>query len=175
MMSLALALGVQAADPARPRSSWTRAEMEKLSEIEGRAYAVYPRRRDTPLRYLNLSDGEVREIQRLARQQALTELVNISPVVTGCPCEEGANCTEQAHLVGNHQSRSIGLQLSRVKDRWSVSVVQKWWLEYAGLKAREKNMTFEEFMHARQKLLLEFPQCAADGAEPASTTTAATK
>src|SRR5689334_23330213 len=68
-------------------------EMEKREAIFQRARDLFPRRRDTPLRYLNITDNEVREIQRLAAGVQINEIMNISPVVTGCACEEGPDCT----------------------------------------------------------------------------------
>lgn len=182
LLSTLLPFGAQAAEPAKPKSPphrWTAAELHALDELEARAYAAYPRRRDVPLRYVNISDGEVREIQGIAAKRKLTELVNIAPVVTGCPCEEGANCTEQTYLVSEFNGRPVGLQLSRVRNRWDVSRVQKWWLEYSAVLAREDVMTRLDFENARHLKLLEFPQCAtAARAEPQKTsdlTTAARK
>src|ERR1041384_5451881 len=58
---LALAMGAHAAEPAKPASGtrpqpltrshqWTAAELEILDQLEARAFANYPRRRDDPLR-----------------------------------------------------------------------------------------------------------------------------
>ena len=191
MSTLMLSLGVQAAESAkpvpavaavsnsRPPLQWTPEELARLREIEERAREIYPRRRDVPLRYINMSDSEVREIQNIAGKRKLAELVNIAPVVTGCPCEEGSGCTEQSYLVGKYGDYSVGLQLSRVKNRWDVSHVQKWWLEYAALLARERAMTQEEFFAAKQLKLLEFPHCAtaarAEAQKTSDLTTAAKK
>jgi hypothetical protein len=189
MSTLMLSLGVQAAESAkpapaarsqtRPAIQWTAAELDRLGEIEARAREIYPRRRDLPLRYLNISDSEVREIQSLAGKRKLSELVNIAPVVTGCPCEEGAGCTEQSYLVARFNGKAVGLQLSRLKNRWDVSRVQKWWLEYAALLARQEEMTALDFMNHRHLKLLEFPQCAtaarAEAQKTSDLTTAAKK
>jgi len=177
---LALAMGAHAAEPAKPASGtrpqpltrshqWTAAELEILDQLEARAFANYPRRRDDPLREINISDSEVREIQVIAGKRKIAELVNIAPVVTGCPCEEGSGCTDQTFLVGKVDGHSVGLQLSRVKNRWDVSRVQKWWFEYGELLAREPAMTRQEFTSARHVKLLEFPQCAASSLKTTST------
>lgn len=137
-----------------------RALQAKLFELESRALEVYPRRRDTPLRYLNITDGEVREVELIARKYRMSELLNISPVVTGCPCEEGEACTDQVYVVGTVGEQTVGLQLSRRKNRWGMGVVQKRWLEHAALKAREGIMDFRSYQEARSRLLLEFPMCA---------------
>jgi hypothetical protein len=132
----------------------------RLMEIEQRARQLYPGRRDTPLRYLNITDSEVREIQSITRKFRMPELLNISPVVEGCACEEGTACTEQVFVVGNIGGQAHGLQLSRSKNRWGIGAVQRWWLEYAALKAREKVMDYRSFENARNQLLLALPQCA---------------
>ena len=84
------------------------AAREKQLLIEQRAQELYPRRRDTPMRDLNISDGEVREIQRLMKTINVQEILNISAVVTGCACEEGADCTEQVY-VEYEEARGIKL------------------------------------------------------------------
>src|ERR1041384_5277939 len=98
------------------------------SVTSNRAFELRPVRRDTPLRYLNLSDEEVREVQRVSAKYLPRDTVNISPVVTGCPCEEGPDCTEQVYVLASKESGTRGLQLSRVRNRWTVGVVQQWWL-----------------------------------------------
>jgi hypothetical protein len=98
-----------------------------------------PARRDGPLRELNISDGEVREIQSAALQVYPGAIVNISGVVTGCPCEEGPGCTDQVWIVAHKPGQSQGLQLSRFNGHWSIGVVQQWWLDFdkvAGLRVR---------------------------------------
>jgi hypothetical protein len=132
----------------------------KLMELENRARQLAPRRRDAPLRVLNISDDEVREVHAIAIKYRMPELVNISPVVTGCPCEEGGNCTDQVFITSLVNQRPVGLQLSRRKNLWTVGVVQKWWLEYAALKAREPNLSRAEYQQARMQLLLSLPACA---------------
>jgi len=161
----ALLVGVSVAESARPVASvdrsFTGAELERRWQIEQRAKQLYPRRRDSPLRYQNITDGEVLEIQRLATTISIREIVNISPVVTGCACEEGADCTEQVYILGKFKERIVGMQLSRMKNRWSVGPVQRWWLDYAALQARESQMEWREYERVQGRMLLEFPMCAA--------------
>jgi hypothetical protein len=172
MRSLMVAAGLYfvasaaAAVPPEGRAG-TDVEMEKREAIFQRARELYPRRRDTPLRYLNITDTEVREIQRLAAGVQLVELVNISPVVTGCACEEGPDCTEQVNIVGRYKDRFVEVQLSRLRNRWSIGRVQRWWLEYAALQAREPSMDRREYEKARTQRLLDFPMCP-DGAPSAA-------
>jgi hypothetical protein len=158
-----------AAEPARSTASadWARKEVQaRLYDIEGRARQVYPGRRDTPLRLLNITDEEVREVQAIAREYEMPELMNISPVVTGCPCEEGGSCTEQVYIVSRIGERTRGLQLSRHQNLWTVGAVQKWWLEYASLLARARDMSYFEFQELRALKLLEFPVCTKPGNTP---------
>jgi hypothetical protein len=145
----------------------TSQEMEKREALFQRARELYPRRRDTPLRYLNITDNEVREIQRLAAGVSLVELVNISPVVTGCACEEGPDCTEQVNIVGRYKDRFVEIQLSRLRNRWSIGRVQRWWLEYAALQAREESMDRREYEKARNLRVLDFPMCPDGGSSAA--------
>lgn len=50
-------------------------------------------------------------------------------------------------------------------------MVQKWWLEYAALQARETSMSRTDFLQARANLLLSLPMCA----QPANAGTVATQ
>lgn len=155
--------GAGAAEPDRSGSSERRARIDmarKLFELERRAAQLYPRRRDTPLRVANMTDDEVREVQSIAAKYEMPVLMNISPVVTGCPCEEGGGCTEQVFIVSKTGDSTTGLQLSRRKNLWAIGVVQKWWLEYAELLARRHLMSHRQFEEARMLRLLEFPMCA---------------
>ena len=131
----------------------------KLMELEGHARYLFPRRRDAPLRALNMTGEEVREVELIARKYDMPELVNISPVVTGCPCEEGGSCTEQVYITSRVNDSMVSLQLSRRKNLWTVGPVQKWWLEYAALKERENDMPWTDFQDARAQLLLSLPMC----------------
>ena len=144
-------------------------------ELEARARQIFPRRRDTPLRYLNITDDEVREVHAIATKYKMPELVNISPVVTGCPCEEGGSCTDQIFITSLVNERPTSLQLSRRKNLWTVGVVQKWWLEYAALKAREASMSRAEYQQARTVLLLSLPACADPASKPHDTQMAGTR
>jgi hypothetical protein len=161
MVGMLLAAGARAAEPVVPvaRTSHMPEFDLLLIELENRARQIYPRRRDTPIRDLNITDIEVREVQRVAVKYKMPRLVNISPVVTGCPCEEGGGCTDQVFVSGDVEGRSAGLQLSRRKNQWDISRAQKWWLEYAALQARETEMTRRAFLDAKARLLMEMPQC----------------
>jgi hypothetical protein len=146
--------------------------MDRLA-LWRRAYELRPQRRDEPLRYLNISDNEVREIQFVAEKFVPKAIVNISPVVTGCPCEEGPQCTEQVYIVANGADKSSGLQLSRIKNAWVVGQIQQWWIRYDALRARRTSMDWRAYDGSEAELLRELPQCVGDlvPATTASTTT----
>lgn len=161
--------------PARPQSAAERlAEFERMAMIESRVDELRPRRRDTPLRDLNITDNEVREIQALAARYKMDTMLNISPVVAGCPCEDGPLCTDQVYIVSELPANTVGLQLSRVRNAWVVGPVQRWWLKYASFKSTETTTDYYKFRQAKNNLLLEFPMCVGKG-EPAKTTTAQTR
>jgi len=127
-----------------------------------RAWQLRPKRRDEPLRYLNISDYEVREIQEVARAYLPKVLLNISPVVTGCPCEEGPQCTDQVYIVAQTSHDSRGLQLSRVRNAWVVGAVQQWYLKFEELHAREPKLSYLDMIRAEGELYREFPVCVGE-------------
>jgi hypothetical protein len=147
------------------------AELQRMEDIRRRAYELRPRRRDIPMRELNITDGEIREIQAIAVQSRLSAMLNISPVVAGCACEEGPLCTDQVYVVAETPAQTVGLQLSRVRNAWVVGAVQRWWNRYDALRANFKTMDFRTYEQAENELLLEFPMCVGKD-EPAATATA---
>ncbi len=74
-------------------------EWRRKDHISKRAEALRPAYRAEPLRYLNISDEEIRQVQLVSVKFLPRALVNISPVVTNCPCEEGPNCAAQVYVV----------------------------------------------------------------------------
>lgn len=138
------------------------AQMLRRFELRERAYELRPLRRDEPLRYENITDNEVREIQLVAEKFVPRSIVNISPVTTGCPCEEGPQCTDQVFIVANSADKSTGLQLSRIKNAWIVGVVQQWWIRYDALLARSSKMHAWDFHVLEAELLRELPQCVGE-------------
>lgn len=130
-LSSAAVLATEAAAPTN-FDAWT-ARMRKLD----RAYALRPVRRDGPLRYQNISDEEVREIQSAAAEVVPKALVNISGVTTGCPCEDGPQCSDQVWIVAFRPDKSFGLRLSKVNNHWMIGPVQRWWLRYDALRSRD--------------------------------------
>jgi tetratricopeptide (TPR) repeat protein len=141
-----------------------------------------PTRRDGPLREVNLSDEEVREIQAAAHGVVPEALVNISGVVSGCPCEDGAGCSDQVWIVAHRPGLMKGLQLSRMGGHWAVGPVQQWWLEFedfesrfaSAMAGRMERQKFQEerqrLSEERQKLYDKFPACASDSSSPGTVT-----
>lgn len=170
-MGLALMAGTgapsSAADSPRKQQleEWARREM-LIDEIADKAERLAPRRRDEPLRDANITDIEVREIQALVHEHLPNVIVNIGPVVTGCPCEEGAGCTEQVYLQANTAQGTTGLLLSRVGRRWDISRLQKWWWQWRRLKAIEHRLDYFEFRERAWELARVFPACTRDDASP---------
>jgi hypothetical protein len=148
------------------RDEWARRDI-MIAELRSRAQSMVPRRRDEPLREANISDYEVREIQHLLREHLPETIVNIGPVVTGCPCEEGRACTEQVYIQANTESQSVGLLLSRVNRRWDLSRAEKWWHRWRTLLALEDELPYLEFRQRAWELVRDFPACTPEDATPA--------
>jgi hypothetical protein len=166
VMATALALAFAVLADARDRRPDPHQE-----HLRHRAYELAPTRRDEPLRYQNISDYEVREIQLVAEKYLPKVLLNISPVVTGCPCEEGPQCTDQVYIVAQTAQSPKGLQLSRVKNSWVVGTVQQWYLRHDELLSRRDKMEFFQFSREESELFREFPSCVGE-LVPADNTTA---
>jgi hypothetical protein len=158
-------VGVAANAQAPQVSEQRRMEVEersKIDKIRDRAFELRPRRRDEPLRYLNISDSELREIQVLSENYIPKVLMNIGPVVSGCSCEEGPQCTDQVYIVAEKLQHSVGLQLSRVRNVWQVGVVQQWWLKFDALRSKFMKMDYAKYESAMNDLFREFPACVGE-------------
>jgi len=163
LMAAVLALGLAALVTAEEQRATARpASYSSRPDPRFRAWQLRPKRRDEPLRYVNISDYEVREIQLVAEKYLPKVLLNISPVVTGCPCEEGPQCTDQVYIVAESGQSSKGLQLSRVKNAWVVGSVQQWYLKYEELLTRVPKMNYLDQMRAESELFREFPVCVGE-------------
>jgi hypothetical protein len=148
---------------------------ERMQKVSERIGKTRPSRRDGPLRETNLNDEEVREIQAVAHGVVPDSLVNISGVVTGCPCEEGSGCLDQVWIVAYRPGEMKGLQLSRINGRWELGVVQQWWLDREKLERwwldsakREGGgssySSYVAYEKAQQALYDRFPVCTAERA-----------
>lgn len=154
-----------------------RSQYDRYNDIERRANSLRPQRRDGPLRELNITDNEIREVEEIARKYLPHSMVNISPVVTNCPCEEGPTCTAQVYVVAQTPEKTRDLQLSRMNDRWVVGVVQDWWLRREALVEQHTgNPMFDRYLESKAlfELFEEFPVCRGQ-LVPAQQHAAATK
>jgi hypothetical protein len=145
---------------------------KRNKKIRERSNELSPGRRDTPLRDLNISDEEVREVQAVSKDYLPRAMVNISPVVTECPCEEGPQCTAQVYVLATENDKTVGLQLSRTKTTWAVGAVQKWWFKRDAVRRQNTGDAFVDYYFyekAMNELYAEFPMCA-DTPTPVETT-----
>lgn len=85
------------------------------------------------MRYENIHDGEVSEIQQLMSELAPGAIVDIDSVYEGCSCEEGPACTDQVWVVSHQPGRNTGLWLSRMEGHWALGPYEKWQREIADL------------------------------------------
>jgi hypothetical protein len=112
---------------------------EQRAEVlrkEAHIFSTQPHRPNGAPRRDNITDEEVREIQRAAVAIYPDAIVNISTVTDGCECEEGDSCTAQVWLVLYKPSHMRGLMLSRIGGHWQVGAIQDWWLRYYDLRSR---------------------------------------
>ncbi len=131
--------------------------------IRSRVEDLMPARRDAPMRELNISDEEVREVEAIAYKYLPRTTINISPVVTDCPCEEGLACNAQVYVVSTVKDKWRGIQLSRMNAHWQLGVVQEWWLRYQALRDPHTGNSFlDYYLHRKavSELLEEFPVCS---------------
>lgn len=143
----------QTADEQRRAS--LRAEALRVYELEKRINELRPQRRDGPIRAENIRDAEVRELQAVTTAYFPGSVVNIGPVVVGCPCEDGSGCTEQVWVLAHLDGKTSGLLLSRISNQWRIGPVQLWWREYEKVLARNVGPD------AKGKLEEQFPKCEA--------------
>lgn len=165
---------IQAAAFALERSGWVEVGQWSLREkpyslygllgmVDSRHYALRPAilrpvRRDGPLREINVSDEEVREIQSIALAVFPGAIVNISGVVAGCPCEDGPACSDQVWVVAHRPGHNQGLELSRVNGHWEIGPVQQWWLNFEELQVVRASSP-DTYNQALQNLNDRYPAC----------------
>jgi len=161
---------VNVADPKRRAELLRRKRQNFISQ---RLAQTRPGRRDGPLREINLSDNEIREIQAIALRVFPGAILSISGVVSGCPCEEGPQCSDQVWIVAHTGGRTRGLQLSRIGGRWSIGIVQQWWFDYEELRtnvqqqAADRSITIRRGYEQLQEMQDKFPACASGQASDA--------
>jgi hypothetical protein len=101
-------------------------------------------------------------------------MLNISPVIAGCSCEDGPLCTDQVWVVAEVPPSTIGMQFSHVRNAWVIGPVQQWWLQYEALQALMPTMDYRSYLQKKNSLLLDFPMCVGKD-DPAKKTTALTR
>ena len=155
-------VAVAGAPDENARRTANKARMEALFALEVGIDRMRPQRRDSPARYQNISDDEVREVQSAAAEVLPRSFVSIGTVVTGCPCADGPKCTDQVWVVAANRKRSLGLLLSEIDGTWVIGPVQRWWLHHDALAASQESFrSYGDYQRAEEELKLEFPACAA--------------
>ncbi len=160
-LTIAACAGAQERAVARVDLEQYARDSQKVRAVMSRANLRVPKRRDSPLRELNITDEEVREIQAATKPYLPSVYLNISPVVTGCVCEDGPDCKEQVYVVADAGATAKGLQLSRIKNAWTVGALQRWWLSLERLEGRRAKMDFTEYERAMIALAHDYPMCEA--------------
>jgi hypothetical protein len=132
---------------------------KRRHRVEVRINQTRPSRRDGPLREINLSDNEVREIESVMSPIYPGFILNISGVVKGCPCEEGSACSDQVWVVPENDVKVPGVSLSRISGHWMVGPIQQWWMDRAALET-DGHWTPAQRYRALASLWEKFPVCA---------------
>lgn len=116
-----------------------------------------------PLRQDNITDEEVREVQRAVLEVFPDVIVSISGVTEGCDCEDGSNCAAQVWLALYWENQTRSLVLSKIDGHWKIGAVQSWWLQYSahqstnpGFGRGPKQIAWAQ---ENQTLLDSFPTC----------------
>ena len=130
---------------------------------------VEPARPNRSLRQDNITDEEVREVQRAALEVYPDSIVSISGVTDGCDCEDGSRCTAQVWLALSRENQTRSLVLSKIDGHWKIGAVQSWSLQYVAHQASFPGFGFGARQTAwhqeNQRLLDSFPTCPAPSAE----------
>jgi hypothetical protein len=99
------------------------------------------------LRYLNISDDEVREIQGASSEVVGRVFVYIGGVTHGCPCEDGSKCTDQVWVQAEVKGKPLGFLLSKIDERWVIGPVQRWWWRYEKAERLDRDKLVDELPH----------------------------
>lgn len=142
---------------------------KSISPDSPQIWKTRPQRRDEPLRDENISDREVLQIEGLMHELYPGSLVYLSAVTTGCPCQDGAGCTDQVWSVASRGGESNELALSKIDGDWQLGPLQEWWLirdriwetyRRSRLKmGNEKAMNFQEYLRRLAEHNEAFPTC----------------
>jgi hypothetical protein len=122
-----------------------------------------PRPINGTLRRDNISDEEVREVQRAALEVYPDSIVSISGVTDGCDCEDGSNCTAQVWLALYRENQTRSLVLSKIDGHWKIGAVQSWWIQYnphqASFPGFGRGANQIAWQKENQRLFDNFPTC----------------
>lgn len=142
-----------------------------ISPWSSQIWKTRPVRRDLPLRQENITDNEVREIEAVMQEMFPGSVVYISAVTTGCPCEDGPDCTDQVWSVAFRDGVNSELALSRIDGEWQIGPLQDWWLirdrieelfrSTRGTDPEQRRISFNEYMRRMDEHNLAFPFCSA--------------
>ena len=105
-----------------------------------------------------MSDEEVREIQAVVFQVLPGSILNISGVVSECPCEDGPACSDQVWIVAHRPNQTKGLQLSRIDAHWAIGPVQQWWFDFENLAATRQRFAWNAAFYTAQNSLYDGQQ-----------------
>ena len=160
-----LAAAAWGEDPANNESSKARI----VSPLPAHYWKTRPVRRDTPLREDNITDLEIAEVEAELTSLYPGAVVYVSAVTTGCPCEDGPECTDLVWSVASLGDRSRGVALSRIDGAWRIGPLQTWWLEHdaiwAAFRASRRGdsnadrISYDEHMERLEEHKARFPRC----------------
>jgi hypothetical protein len=88
------------------------------------------------LRYENITDIEVQEIQSVMAGRIPGATIVIGSVTDECDCHEGLACTNQVWVVSHQPGKDIGIYLSKIDGHWDLGPYEKWQDEYDALVRR---------------------------------------
>lgn len=72
-----------------------------------------------------ITDAEVARIREIAKTEALGEILSIGPVLTSCPCGEGAGCSQSLNLLTKRGGRTGFVRLSRIAGQWQLGPLMR--------------------------------------------------
>jgi hypothetical protein len=163
-------------DPADPKAL-EKQTAAQLREMARTYFSVGTHSKQ--LRYENISDTEVREIQvvlaGLIPNAAISPggipMTTIGSVYDGCSCEEGPACSVQVYAVAHQPSKDFAYLLSRIDDHWALGPKEAWSIRFQQFQAKYSRMRFartdagsaaaRQYLDELQALYQNAPRCEA--------------
>jgi hypothetical protein len=90
------------------------------------------------LRAENITDTEVREVQKIIAERSPGTITRIGAVTVGCNCGELAACTSHVLIDVKREKTMSVVLLARVKGTWQVSEGQSWQWRVDNWKANRR-------------------------------------